>query len=291
MFLIITEGIVGSVGVTVPNRPLYSCEDLNGIVRALHCGVFLGGDYDKSRKATSVSDFGTATSTYNFYWCVHSQELLVFVTSFATGEQGAIHSYRLNPITGQLIFIQGTKSVENPFFIVVSPDEKFLYSIHAPGAFGGGDSEQVAAYQLVARTGQLKLLNRQSARGSAACYLDVDATGKTVAVANYSTGSVATFPVNSDGSLSEAASFFQHTATLGRTPKPPQDQARAHCIVFSPDNRFAFAADLGLDQIFCYRLDAVTGKLTPNQQPFVRTPREAGPRRSQNSIMTPSPEC
>lgn len=207
-----------------------------------------------------------------------SQELLVFVTSFATGEQGAIHSYRLNPITGQLIFIQGTKSVENPFFIVVSPDEKFLYSIHAPGAFGGGDSEQVAAYQLVARTGQLKLLNRQSARGSAACYLDVDATGKTVAVANYSTGSVATFPVNSDGSLSEAASFFQHTATLGRTPKPPQDQARAHCIVFSPDNRFAFAADLGLDQIFCYRLDAVTGKLTPNQQPFVRTPREAGPR-------------
>jgi 6-phosphogluconolactonase (cycloisomerase 2 family) len=36
--------------------------------------------------------------------------------------------------------------------------------------------------------------------------------------------------------------------------------------------------DLGLDQVVCYRLDARGAKLSPNQQPFVRTPPGAGPR-------------
>ena len=48
--------------------------------------------------------------------------------------------------------------------------------------------------------------------------------------------------------------------------------------MISPDNRFAYSADLGLDQVLCYRLDAGQGKLSPNRQPFVRTPPGAGPR-------------
>ena len=44
--------------------------------------------------------------------------------------------------------------------------------------------------------GELKLLNRVSSLGTASCYLDVDATGKTVLVANYATGSVASLPVH-----------------------------------------------------------------------------------------------
>ena len=53
----------------------------------------------------------------------------------------------------------------------------------------------MAAYRIVNASGSLELLNRQSTHGTASCYLDVDATGKTVVVANYSTGSVAALPV------------------------------------------------------------------------------------------------
>jgi 6-phosphogluconolactonase len=122
----------------------------------------------------------------------------------------------------------------------------------------------------------LKLLNRQSARGSAACYLDVDATGKTLLVANYTTGSVAALPIKADGALDEVSSFIQHT---GASVDPARQKApHAHCIVVSPDNRFAFAADLGLDQVLAYRLDPAKAKLTPNDTPFVRSPPGAGPR-------------
>jgi len=204
-----------------------------------------------------------------------AEEPLVFISAFAAGDEGAIHAFRLDLKTGSLKPAQRTTGVEHPFFLAVSPDHRFLYSIHAR-KFGGPEDEQVSAYEIVGRSGQLKLLNRQSSRGSAACYLDVDATGKTVLVANYSSGSVASLPLREDGSLGEASSFFQHAGS-SVDPKR-QEGPHAHCIVISPDNRFAFAADLGLDQVLSYRLDAAAAELSPHRQPFVRTPPGAGPR-------------
>ena len=205
-----------------------------------------------------------------------ADELIVFISAFAPGDGGAIHAYRLDPDVGQLKPVHRTADIEHPFFMAVSPDGRFLYAIHAPGKFGGESHEQVGAYQIVGRSGRLKLLNRQSALGSAACYLDVDAGGKTVVVANYSTGSVAALPVHEDGSLDQASSFIQHE---GSSVDPARQQGpHAHCIVVSPDNRFVYSADLGLDQVLGYRLDATTAKLSPNQPPFIKTSPGAGPR-------------
>ncbi len=202
-------------------------------------------------------------------------EPLVFIATFAAGTNGAIHALRLDPETGRLQPVQRTGGVEHPFFMAVSRDQKFLYAIHAK-SFGGKEPEQVAAYAIEGRTGQLRLLNRQSTRGTASCYLDVDATGKTVLVANYTTGNVGSLPVRDDGSLGEMAAFFQHSGSSVDLPR--QKGPNAHSFVVSPDNRFAFAADLGIDQVRGYRLDAATAKLTPNEPAFVNAPPGAGPR-------------
>ncbi|HRX79106.1 MAG TPA: beta-propeller fold lactonase family protein, partial [Pirellulaceae bacterium] len=184
-----------------------------------------------------------------------ANEPLVFISAFTSGDAGAIHAYQLDVETGSLRLMQRTTDVENPFFMALSPDQRYLYSIHAK-AFGGAENEEVAAYEIKGRSGELALLNRQSARGTASCYLTVDATGKSVLVANYSTGSVAALPVLEDGSLGEAASFVQH---VGSSIDPKRQTGPfAHSIITSPDNRFAYAADLGLDQILGYRLDAKT---------------------------------
>jgi 6-phosphogluconolactonase len=204
------------------------------------------------------------------------EEVLIFVSSFAPGDQGAIHALHLDLESGELRSVHRTEDVEHPFFLALSPDRRFLYSIHAPGQFGGENDEQIAAFELVGRTGELKLLNRQSARGTAACYLDVDAMGRTVLVANYTTGSVAALPIQEDGSLGQAASFIQHAGSSILPDR--QSGPHAHCLVISPDNRHALAADLGLDQVLIYQLDAATARLIPGSQPFVRTIPGAGPR-------------
>jgi 6-phosphogluconolactonase len=205
-----------------------------------------------------------------------ASELLVFISAFNKGDEGAIHAYQLQAETGELKLVHRTTGAEQPFFTALSPDRKFLYAIHAPGQFGGKDNEQISAYEITGPAGQLKLLNRQSSMGTASCFLEVDKTGKTLLVANYSSGSVAALPIKADGSLGEAATFVPHKAASVDATRPTV--SHAHCFVVSPDNRFAFAADLGLDEILNYRLDPVTAKLTPAKQPFVRTAPGAGPR-------------
>ncbi len=201
---------------------------------------------------------------------------IVFVSAFAPGDKGAITAYRFDSGNGQLKLLHRTTDVDNPFFLAISPDKKFLYSIDAAN-FGGQQNEFVAAYVIEGRDGKLNRLNRQSTLGSASCYLDVDATGNTVVVANYSTGSVAALPVGDDGALGQASSFRQHT---GSSVDPNRQQGpNAHCIVVSPDNRFALAADLGIDKVLVYRLDPAAAKLTANDaQPFANLPPGSGPR-------------
>ena len=91
---------------------------------------------------------------------------VVFVSAFKPGEEGAIYAYRFDATTGKLKLLQRTTDVENPFFLAVSPDGQFLYSIEAE-EFGGAEEEFVAAYRINGRDGQLTRLNRQSARGTA----------------------------------------------------------------------------------------------------------------------------
>ena len=67
---------------------------------------------------------------------------LLFVSSFVTGEQGAIHSYRFDQKTGTLEPVHKHGGTPNPFFLALSPDKKFLYSIQAK-QFGSKDDEEM----------------------------------------------------------------------------------------------------------------------------------------------------
>jgi len=205
-----------------------------------------------------------------------ASESLVFVSAFAPGENGGIHCLSFNDKTGHLAPLQRTVQVPNPFFLALSPDGRFLYSTYSE-KFGGKEEESVAAYSVEGRTGRLSFLNRASSKGCATCYVTTDATGKTVLTANYSSGSVASLAVGPKGDLSEPVSFFEHLPS--KESETPAKSAKAHSIITSPDNRFVLAADLGLDKIFVYRLDAATATLTPNAaQPFVLMAPGSEPR-------------
>ena len=206
----------------------------------------------------------------------NTQPHLVFITACTAGTEGAIHAYHLNVETAQLDPLNRQDDIENPFFLALSPDHTHLYAIHEPDEFGNGDNGHVAAYQIMDDKGNLSLCNRQPTRGGAACYVTVDATGRTLLAANYVNGTVLSYPILPDGSIGDAVSFMQHE---GASINPErQQEPHAHCFVISPDNRHAYVADLGIDKIMNYRLDAATAMLSPNQQPFVRTHPGAGPR-------------
>jgi 6-phosphogluconolactonase len=86
---------------------------------------------------------------------------------------------------------------------------------------------------------------------------------------------VAAFSLNDDGSLSKRTALIDHQGGSGVVPGR-QDRSHAHWAGFSPDNRFAFVPDLGLDKVMIYKVDAAHSNLTPSG--FGRVPAGGGPR-------------
>jgi len=205
-----------------------------------------------------------------------AKEYTVFITSNGSGEKGAITAFNLDTASGALTQLHRNSDVENPFFIGLSPDRKFLYSVHVPGN-PGGDPEYIAAFEIVATSGALRKLNQQPTRGDVTCYVDVDPSGKAVVFANYTSGNIGSFPVREDGSLGEMESFFQHEgASMVNAGR--QEAAHAHCAVISPNGKHMYVCDLGTDQIVGYALEAESAALSPLDQAYVRTIGGGGPR-------------
>jgi|YelNatPaOPRAMG01_1025707.scaffolds.fasta_scaffold70372_2 6-phosphogluconolactonase len=206
---------------------------------------------------------------------VPGSEYFVYIGTYTSGKSNSkgIYVGRFNTAAPKLSQVSLAAQTGNPSFLAVDPSHRFLYAV---GETPGREEGTVSAYRIARKTGKLAFLNTVSARGRGPCHLSVDKTGRNVLIANYSSGSVAVFPIRQDGSLGEASAFVQHQGHVA-DPKR-QGGPHAHCIETSPDNRFALATDLGLDKVFVYRFDAAEGTLAPNDPPFAELSPRSGPR-------------
>lgn len=200
------------------------------------------------------------------------RHVYVYVGTYTTSTPAeGIYKYRLDTTTGKLTAEGLAAESLSPSFLALHPNRKFLYAVNE-------HSQAVSAFAIDSTTGELTFLNQFSSRGAAPCHLVVDRIGKNVLVANYSTGSVAVLPIAVDGRLQPATAHMVHTQRGEPKPKKGPKGSKAHSINVDPQNRFAFAADTGLDQIFVYRFDSEKGTLVENDPNGVVTPHDMGPR-------------
>ncbi len=207
----------------------------------------------------------------------HSQpgKLLVYVGTYTSGKSEGIYTYEMDLKIGALKRLYVTGGVKNPSFLAIHPNRKFLYAVSEVDDLPDGQRGAVAAFAIAA-DGRLSPLNHQPAAGAGPCHLVVDRSGKDVLVANYSSGSIGVLPIGKDGKLAPPSNKIQHRGA-GADPRR-QEGPHAHSINVAPDNRFAFVADLGLDKVMIYRLDAAQGTLEANDPPSVSLASGSGPR-------------
>ena len=173
-----------------------------------------------------------------------SQDPYLFIGTYTNGASKGIYVYRFNTSTGTGSEVS-TILAANPSYLSISPDGKHVYA--ASENEKGGSA---LSYAFEPSTGQLSFLNSQSAKGTCTCYITEDKTGRWVFVANYCSGNLAGFPVNSDGSLAPAIQDIQQ---FGKGPDTArQESSHMHSAIFSPDEKFLFAANLGTDQEHIY---------------------------------------
>jgi 6-phosphogluconolactonase len=205
-----------------------------------------------------------------------SGKYIAYVGTYTGPHSKGIYAFRFDLTTGELTSLGLMAESTNPSFLVVDPRGRFLYAVNEISNYEGHKNGGVSALAIDRKTGKLAFLNEVPSGGAGPCYVTLDKTNRYVLVANYDGGSVALFPAGQDGRLGAASAFVQHS---GHSINPQrQEGPHAHAIELSPDNRFAIAADLGLDELLVYHFDSSRGSLAPNNPPFAKVEPGAGPR-------------
>jgi 6-phosphogluconolactonase len=197
----------------------------------------------------------------------------LYAGTFTSEGAEGIYLCDFNSKTGDIQLKKIFKAIDDPSFLKISPDKKYMYvagradeKIEKSGGF-------MYAYKME-KNGDILFLNKQVSHGKDPCHVDVSHDGKFVAIANYSDGTTSLYPVNEDGSLQPATSVIQNQ---GSGPdKSRQAAPHAHSIKFSPFDESVFSADLGTDRLNIFALE--NGKLVQHEQKSVKIPAGSGPR-------------
>ena len=178
---------------------------------------------------------------------------------FGTGGDG-IYTAIFDTERGALSGMERAAEIGRPNFIALHPDLPVLYAASRPKKPGSADGT-VSAFSILP-DGSLTLLNQQSSKGLEPCHVETSPDGTVLMAANYISGSVVSFQILKDGSLSEPRSLHQHEGS-GENPKR-QEGPHAHSVFTNPQGTHAYVPDLGIDKIMIYRINAPDGTLEPS---------------------------
>lgn len=204
------------------------------------------------------------------------------------GNGRGIHCFRVNRQTGGLRSIGTFDLGTSPSSLVINADGTRLYSANETDRVGDAGHGTVSSYAIDRQTGMLTMLNTVSSKAAGPTYVSLHPAGRHLLVANYFGGAITVVPLEEDGRLAEASDVQAPEGEIGPTTAtnaPPgsfafsgHDRTHAHMVEATPDGRFVFHVDLGLDRIFVWAFDEEAGTLEPAATPWIALPPGDGPR-------------
>src|SRR4249919_2510874 len=162
-------------------------------------------------------------------------QYLLIVTYTDGGVNDGIYVYRFHPNKGEATFVSKTSGVQNPSWLCISKDGKFVYAVNENS---GDKPGEVSAFAFDKKKGELTFLNKQPTDGFAPCHITIDASGKNVITANYAGGNITVFKTNADGSLQPYTQLVGHEGYGVNVQR--QEMPHPHQVVFSPDEKYVF---------------------------------------------------
>lgn len=197
------------------------------------------------------------SKTYSFY-----------IGTYTDSESQGIYKYILNE-NGMFKQIGLAAISENPSFLAMSADKKYLVAVNEINNDGVGTVES-----FIIRNDKLEFLNRSSSGGAHPCFVALNDDGYVLA-ANYSGGNIGLLKLKSDGYLSELLDIQQHSGS-GATER--QKEPHAHSVWFVPNSNNIISIDLGTNELWFSHLDTETQKLLPSNPYKLKMNSGAGPR-------------
>jgi 6-phosphogluconolactonase len=135
----------------------------------------------------------------------------------------------------------GTFETTNPSFLALDPRRDVLHAVH-------GDGDQISTFAVDTTTGRLTLLGTRSTMGTNPAHLTFTPDGRFVVVANHSSGSIVSLPVEEDGTLGTVCGSVELAGAPG-PHRSDQTGPKPHQVVFDPTGRYFLAPDKGVDAV------------------------------------------
>lgn len=149
-----------------------------------------------------------------------------------TGSEG-IYQSTLNLRSGELTTPILAAKTPNPSYLAIHPSQPILYCANET-ASGGVTAFSIGSENKLTNPTEFKI------NGGGPCHLSLNPYGSQIATANYGTGDFNL--INSTGNP-----LWHHNNNPSE-----QKNSHAHCIKFHPTLPFAFATDLGRNQILSW---------------------------------------
>lgn len=221
-----------------------------------------------------LASCNTKKQEHNMTDSTNKDSLYLLVGTYTKDTSTGIYVYGFNTETGESNYVNEIKNIEDPSFLVISPDEKYIYAVNESDS----TIDAASAFSFDKKNGVLTLINKQPTHGKAPCYINIDKNKKFVVTANYNGGSITVFPLSKDGSLQPSSQLIQFS---GRgIDKVRQSTPHLHCVQFSPDSKYLFADDLGTDNIYKFVVNENDSSafLTPGSPASFKVKDGCGPR-------------
>ena len=155
-------------------------------------------------------------------------------------------------------------TIDNPSYITLSSNKKYLYAI----------CDQGISSFAITEDGSLELMNVASINGMRGCHISVTKDNRFLVISGYHDGKITVMHINTDGSLGDIADEVFHKG-LGSVAERNFRPHISHTC-FTPDEELLCVCDLGIDQIKLYEFNHTTGKLKLFD--IIRSQLESAPR-------------
>jgi 6-phosphogluconolactonase len=203
-----------------------------------------------------------------------------FGTDTTKGVSKGIYQSHFDTTKGQLTPPTLAAATARPSFFAVTPVGQNRRSLYAVNAIND-PAATATTFSIDPKSGALNQTGQVPSAGAGPAYISVDDTGHSAFVANYYGGTVASYRIQSDGTLSQPVNHFdfkdhQKFGALGPNAAR-QDAPHPHCATISPDNRFLLVCDLGTDHITVFFIQPDTGQLS-DPRTFTNDRPGSGPR-------------
>lgn len=192
-----------------------------------------------------------------------AQKTIFFTGTTNAKEINSITVCELDESTSEISIIKQTPGGQRPGYLVISKDKNFLYSVSSENFAGNKNENSLNAFKIEKESWNLTQLNQQSSHGLNPCHISLSPSEKTLFTANYTSGSISSYPILKNGNIGESLSNIQ---LEGSGPnKSRQEGPHAHYINTSIDGKYVYASDLGTDKIMICKLSK-KGKLLKNMK-------------------------